>query len=338
MRLSPAMMRDRLAFALASRLAEVDVLGQAIAVMRSGAPRSFEVECRAPWGRRYPAVPGAGFHVILQGSAWLIPRSGEPRALGLGDVVLLPHGTPHGMADRPDAPLREMDPAPGEPLVSYRATLGPDGPGPDAPPTAMLCGSYPLDRSRPHPLVADLPEVVHVPARLGRHQALRGAVDLLAAELQAVRPGSAVAVAALLDLILVQILRAWFAEQPDEGWGAALADPAVSAALRLIHARPERPWTVAGLAAEVGLSRAAFARRFRELVGWAPLNYLTWWRMMIAARLLRDSRAPLGSVARSVGYTSEFAFANAFKREHGIAPGRYRTQHRIEHPPAPMAR
>jgi AraC-like DNA-binding protein len=315
----------------------VDVLSQAIVVMRSGAPRSFEVECHAPWGRRYPAVAGAGFHVILQGSAWLIPRDGEPRTLGLGDVVLLPHGTPHGMADRPDTPLREMDhDEPAEPVGSYRVTIGPDGPGTSAPPTAMLCGSYVLDRSRTHPLVADLPEVVHIPARLGRHPELRAAVDLLAAELQAVRTGSGVAVTALLDLMLVQILRAWYDERPDSGWGAALADPAVSTALRLIHTHPERPWTVAGLAAEVGLSRAAFARRFRELVAWAPLNYLTWWRMVLAARMLRDSHAPLATIARRVGYTSEFAFANAFKREHGIAPGRYRADHRSA-PPAVAA-
>jgi AraC-like DNA-binding protein len=190
--------------------------------------------------------------------------------------------------------------------------------------TVMLCGLYRLDHARPHPLIRDLPEVVHLPARLGQHPELRASVDLLAFELQAARTGAGVAVTALLDLLLVQILRAWYEGQPADGWGAALADPAISAALQLIHHHPDQQWTVAKLGAEAGLSRAAFARRFRELVDLAPLAYLTWWRMTLAARLLRESDEPLSAVARQVGYAAEFAFANAFKREYGIAPGRYR--------------
>jgi AraC-like DNA-binding protein len=91
-----------------------------------------------------------------------------------------------------------------------------------------------------------------------------------------------------------------------------------------MHNDPARAWTVAALAAEAGLSRAPFARRFTELVGRPPLTYLTWWRMLTASRLLRDSDAPLNVVAAQVGYTSEFAFAHAFKRAYGTAPGRYR--------------
>jgi AraC-like DNA-binding protein len=137
-------------------------------------------------------------------------------------------------------------------------------------------------------------------------------------------------VPALLDMLLLYILRAWLDERPHHGsatgWAAALGDPAVSAALQEIHNDPARPWTVEGLGARAGLSRAAFARRFTALVGRPPLAYLTWWRMTTAARLLRRSDAPLHVVAEQVGYSSEFAFANAFKREYGIAPGRYRRQ------------
>jgi len=127
--------------------------------------------------------------------------------------------------------------------------------------------------------------------------------------------------------LLLYILRAWFDEQPMEvttGWAAALNDPATTAALRAIHRDPAHPWTVATLAAEAGLSRAPFARRFNDLVGQPPLTYLTWWRMITAGRLLRASDASLNVVAGQVGYTSEFAFANAFKRSYGVAPGRYR--------------
>ncbi|MGH3242537.1 MAG: helix-turn-helix transcriptional regulator, partial [Spirillospora sp.] len=107
-------------------------------------------------------------------------------------------------------------------------------------------------------------------------------------------------------------------------WTAALQDPAVATALRGIHHEPERPWTVQSLADAAQLSRAAFARRFAELAGTPPLTYLTWWRMTIAARLLRTTDLPLRSVADRVGYASDFAFAKAFRREYGESPGRFR--------------
>ncbi|MFD0571360.1 helix-turn-helix transcriptional regulator [Kitasatospora gansuensis] len=134
-------------------------------------------------------------------------------------------------------------------------------------------------------------------------------------------------------MLLLFVLRAWFDRPPPStqggpalGWAAALGDPAISAALDAIHRTPEAPWTVETLATRGGLSRAAFAKRFSATVGRPPLGYLTWWRLTTAARLLRESDSPLGVVAERVGYGSEFAFANAFKREYGIAPGRYRRQ------------
>jgi transcriptional regulator GlxA family with amidase domain len=161
---------------------------------------------------------------------------------------------------------------------------------------------------------------------LVRHQALRTAVEMLAAELESARPGADVAVTALLDLLLVHLLRAWFEDNADLAWGAALVDPAVFTALRAMHAEPARPWTVEELGALHGMSRAAFARRFKRLVGQGPLGYLTWWRMTLAADLLASSTAPLSAVCRQVGYTSQFAFANAFRREYGMAPGRHRSR------------
>lgn len=194
--------------------------------------------------------------------------------------------------------------------------------------TIMLCGAYLLDRSRAHPLLGDLPDVIHLPARVGRHLRLHAAVDLLGAELEQPRPGSDAMLPALLEVLLLHILRAWFDDKSAHGaatgWAAALRDSAVATALRAIHGDPSRQWTVEELGAQAGLSRAAFARRFAALVGQPPLAYLTWWRMTLAARLLRDSDAPLAAVARMVGYASEFAFAHAFKRGYGSAPGGFR--------------
>lgn len=286
------------------------MLSDAIAVMRTGRPHASRTQQVAPWGVRFPPQDGAGFHAVLHGSGYVIPAGGAPLAMAAGDVVFLPHGLGHAIAETPTTPLHEA-----------RWMVSGTGTGAR---TELLCGAYQLDRSRTHPLVAQLPEVVHLHA--GRHPALRGALDLLARE-AGTAPGADAATSALLDLLLVYIVRAWYDEQPAAaatGWSAALGDPAVAEALRAIHGRPERPWTVQSLAASAGLSRAPFARRFTETVGSPPLTYLTWWRMTTAARLLRESDRPLRAVAARVGYVSEFAFAKAFKREFGVAPGRYR--------------
>ncbi|MCX4821307.1 AraC family transcriptional regulator [Streptomyces sp. NBC_01142] len=316
----------------------MDVLSDAIAAMRTGRPHSSRTVKSAPWGVRFPASDGAGFHVVLQGTAWLLrPGAADPVRLGPGDVVFLAHGYGHGLADAPDTPLQD-------------AELAPDGSWPALPDpgpasgerTLLLCGAYQLSRARAHPLLSELPPFVHIPARVGTYPRLRAAVDLLGAELADPSPGSDSIVPALLDTLLVYLLRTWWIQERPErtggtgtmseqkrmegpgGWAGALRDPAVTAALQAIHREPSRPWTVEELGAEAGLSRAAFARRFTTLVGQPPLAYLTWWRMTTAGRLLREADTPLRAVAERSGYTSEFSFAKAFKREYGMPPGQYR--------------
>jgi len=280
----------------------------------------------APFAQRFPAVPSAGFHIVLQGTCWLLSSQGEPIALGPGDVAFLPRGSAHGLADDPSTPVSE----PPTTLTGVRDGRD-DETSADRPPTVvMLCGAYLLDRSGPHPLLNDLPEVIHLPTRVGRHRELSVAVELLGVELDGdARPGSDTILLTLLDLLLLYILRAWFEEQrvsghSATGWAAALHDPAVAAALRAIHGDPGRPWTVEELGARARLSRAAFARRFTHLIGQPPLTYLTWWRMTTAARLLRTSDAPVNTIAQQVGYSSQYTFTHAFKRQYGSPPGSYR--------------
>ncbi|MFB7448112.1 AraC family transcriptional regulator [Streptomyces sp. NPDC056194] len=315
----------------------MDVLSDVVAVTRTGRPRSAYVRWHAPWGQEFSSVPGsAGFQVVLQGSCWLLPADTEPVHLGTGDVVFLPHGKGHILADSPETPVATPacdpddpdDPDDPEPYGAY-ASDSVDRSGDGGPVTVLLCGAYQLDPSRAHPLLLSLPDLIHLPAHPGRRAELGLAVKLLAAELETPSLGTDAAVPALLDTLLLYILRIWFDERPlrgghTTGWAAALNDPPVTAALHAIHRDPAAPWTVAKLAAEAGLSRAPFAKRFARLVGQPPLAYLTWWRMTTAARLLRASDAPLRSVAAQVGYTSEYAFAHTFKRAHGTPPGTYR--------------
>ncbi|MBO2454057.1 AraC family transcriptional regulator [Actinomadura barringtoniae] len=316
----------------------MDVLSDVIAVMRRGEPRSALVEWRAPWGQQFRSVPGAaGFQVILRGSCWLIPADGgtPPLQLAVGDVVFLPHGGEHALADSPTTPIAPYicDPQDGGRFEQRYASppVGLASGDGDQASTVTLCGAYEMDPARVHPLLTDLPEIVHLPARLGHRPEIRSAVELLGAELQSPRLGADAIVPALLDMLLLYILRAWLDEQPGRGettgWAGALNDPGIGGAIHAIHNEPERAWTVEELGARARMSRASFARRFTALVGRPPLAYLTWWRMTMAARLLTESDAPLGTVAAKVGYGSEFAFANAFKREYGIAPGRYRRGH-----------
>lgn len=154
--------------------------------------------------------------------------------------------------------------------------------------TVILSCGYRLNLDRTHPILGSLPGVIHLPATLGSHPELRAAVELLAAEIDSPRPGTDTVVSSLLDMLQLYVLRAYF-ETEDE------------------------LCTLSG-----------FARRFTGLVGQPPLAYLTWWRLMSGARMLRESDASVAEVAERVGYGSEFAFGNAFKREFGVAPGRYR--------------
>jgi AraC-like DNA-binding protein len=296
-------------------LVDVDVLSDVISSLRIGEPGFARAELRSPWGMRFPASPGtAGFTVVLSGSCWLMVDGADPVAAGPGDVIFAPRGDGHGLVDDPATPLVE-------------ATHPPDPPagGGDV---VTLCGGYRLDPHRTHPLLADIPAVLHLPARVGRHDDLRTTLDALGREIETPRPGGAALVPLLLDMLLLHILRAWFTDQRPApggaGWATALGDRSVSAALHAIHRDPAHGWTVQSLAKEAGLSRAAFARRFTAATRQPPLTYLTWWRLTTAARLLRDTDASLDQVAARIGYSSQFALANAFKREYGVPPGRFR--------------
>jgi AraC-like DNA-binding protein len=188
--------------------------------------------------------------------------------------------------------------------------------------TVMLIGTYHAPGEISERLLAALPQLI----------VLRGVdwesplVPLLADEIVKDDPGQEAVLDRLLDLLLIASLRAWFARPEAEApaWYRAHDDPVVGRALRMIHNNPDHPWTVATLAAEIGISRAALARRFTELVGEPPMTYLTGWRLALAADLLREPDATVGAVARQVGYASPFALSAAFKRVRGISPREHR--------------
>ncbi|MBI1758952.1 MAG: AraC family transcriptional regulator [Actinobacteria bacterium] len=308
-----------------------DIVADVVAATRRGTAVYSRSRLHAPWGISIPAGAFASVHVVTAGACWLVSEAGEPIHLTRGDVVLVSSGLAHALVDTPGRPVRPLAELIGGPLEKAPPTeLVLDGVGPA---TGLLCGGYLLDPGPRHPLTTMVPPVVHIRAGQARGTGLAAAVDLLSAEVERADPGAPAVVASLVDLLFVYILRAWLAEQSRAcgGWVRVLYDPVVGGALALIHGEPGRPWTVPSLARAVGASRATFSRRFTELTGQSPMAYVTSWRMMVAARLLREHRAPLREIAERVGYDSEFAFARAFKRTIGRAPGHYRADHLGQH-------
>ncbi|THV24321.1 AraC family transcriptional regulator [Glycomyces paridis] len=303
----------------------MDVLSDVMTVLRTGRPIAARFARVAPWANRRPAHPGGfGVQIMVRGSAVLTTESGRTLRLEEGDALLLPLGGAHVIADshgsEPDPPCESG------PLLSgavFRSDV-------EGATHVALCMAYELAPGRSHPLIADLPDLVHLPADATARPEVAAAVALLDEELRVERGGGDTLVHALVDAILMYLLRAMLGNSSlgcrFGGWGDALADRSVGGALTAIHADPARQWTVAALGEVAGLSRSAFSRRFTDLVGQPPLGYLTMWRLTLAARLLSDGDAPLSSVARQVGYASEFAFAAAFKREFGRPPGRFRKE------------
>jgi AraC-like DNA-binding protein len=303
----------------------MDVLADVLAAFRRGPAVAAQTIGHAPWGLRFAQPVGMVFHIALRGHSRLLLPEAEPLALGPGDVVLLTEPPPHILCDDPASAVVDFSPE----MEDHTGVIGRlviPGPGPEA---SLLCGAYLLREHRAPPLLSALPRVIPLPAGVGGSSPLRNAVDLLADEVHRGQAGASAVISALVDALWVYLLRSAVA-QDRPGLGVALADPAVAAALKAIHGEPHFPWTVEGLAAEGGFARAAFARRFHDRVGEPPLTYLTRWRMDLAARYLREGEEPLRAVAREVGYHSEYAFAKAFKRAHGTAPGTYRRTIRAE--------
>ncbi|MFC4949135.1 AraC family transcriptional regulator [Pseudonocardia sp. GCM10023141] len=301
----------------------MDVLTDLLQRSRARGAAFSHSTARGDWGVQFPRGAKLAIHGILGGEAFAWTDSpADARRVLAGDLVLVRGPSSQQMAHAPGAPVVPFDKHP--PTGPFGGANKMDFGSGSGHPTTFFCGAYTFDGNLFDGLLSGLPDLTVVRARAG--SGLRATLDVFAGELLQQTPGQQVLLDSLLDVILVQALReqltADLESAPD--WYRAMSDPGIGAALRAIHNAPHRPWTVAGLAAEAALSRASFARRFTVLLGLAPLTYVTNWRMALAREQLRDGDAGLAAVARSLGYASEFSFAAAFKRHHGVAPGRWR--------------
>ena len=274
------------------------------------------------WGWWSAETPGAAFHAVTAGTVWIAPEGGDPVQLLPGDLLLLPSGGAHALASDPETLARTSPQRSDDPLVAGDGTVRM---GRGSARTHILCAHYAHDPVTSAPLLAALPPVLLLRGQ-GEDEGLAETVRLVGRELAAPRPGSPVVLARLIDVLLVQALRAWLAREDDTAASPlhAVRDPAVSAAMALIDAAPGDAWTVTRLARESAVSRATLARRFPAILGETPAAYLTRRRLDLAARRLRDTDDTLEVIAQHVGYTSVYAFSRAFRRQQGVPPGRFR--------------
>ena len=310
----------------------MDPLSDLLRVVRLDGAYFFAVEAAAPWSVDTVAarelsprvMPHAehliSYHIITEGHCFGGLHGQAPIELSPTDVIVFPHGDAHLISSERG---KKFDPnINSTQLVRYPSTarIGSDGP----PTTSFICGFLGCDRGPFNPLLASLPHVMHL--RGMSKNWIGGFTQQLIDESRSERAGSESVLTRLAEVMFIEVLRRYVDELPpgQTGWLAGLQDEVVGRVLMLLHSRPAHPWTLPDLAREASASRSALAERFTAIIGQPPIQYLTQWRMQVAANLLVQSGAKVSAIGAQVGYESEAAFSRAFKKATGLAPGAWR--------------
>jgi AraC-like DNA-binding protein len=285
-------------------------------------------EFTAPWALRLPASDFAHFYICERGQGWIkLEESDSQILLASGDLVIVPHGSAHVLRDNPKSRSISLDML--LKLRSVKDNIIRHGGGGSE--TIAICGSFRFENQTGNPIISLLPKLIHVPHNDSKTGIwLKPMLRVLAHEAQNPSEGSGSIISHLTGIIFVQAVRAWIEMQPQGqgGWLGALRDKHISSTLNVMHQDPSRPWTIAKLAAEVGMSRSPFATKFTSLVGEPPLSYLTHLRMNLAAGYLRNEQLRIREIAERVGYESQASFSNAFKRKFAVSPRGYRDRYK----------
>lgn len=309
----------------------MDVLAHLLYDVRADGALFGRTIMSSPWSVRFADRTPLTLITMLRGQCWILPDDDAPAALGPGDLAIVAGREPFAIADDREmrAPPLCVVHGPDHCTSANGAEIGAElklgvrtcGESLDGP-HVLLTGSYQVGGRVSERLLSVLPRVLVVPDEgdLGPIKALT------VAEIERDDPGQQAVLDRLLDLLLLSALREWFArpEAHPPAWYRALGDAVVGRPLRLLHDEPARPWTVAALAKEAGVSRATFARRFTALVGEPPMSYLTGWRLSLAVDLLQRTDATVEAIAQQVGYESGFGLSVAFKRVYGTRPSEHR--------------
>lgn len=319
----------------------MDALSDVLQVVRLGGAVYLHGEFTAPWsvaGRANAELCGTflppteriiSYHLVTAGSCWA-KLPGEPDSalqVHAGELLVVPQGEDHIMASS-----LELEPTSAGPMLSEHLRTAPGellqlSYGGGGASTRLLCGFIACDETASNPLIAMLPRLFKVDMRNDPRSAwLESSLQFAAAEAADWRAGSSIVLGKLSELLFVEAVRRCIESMPAarDGWLAGVRDRFVGRALALVHAQPAHAWTVEELAQRIGLSRSAFSQRFADIVGQPPMQYLTRWRLQLAAKELTGANKPLLAIAAQVGYESEAAFNRAFKREFGMPPSSWR--------------
>jgi AraC-like DNA-binding protein/mannose-6-phosphate isomerase-like protein (cupin superfamily) len=310
----------------------MDLLSDVLDVSGVRGSAGARIAAAGDWGVEWVRDRDAVVYAVTAGIAYLTVVGDAPRLLTAGDVVILATGAAHSLSSAPGVEIHTCDVEAAEAARRHGDLLRL---GDGEAQTQILGASYSHDPAGSAPVLALLPPVIHFRAQQ-LDVGLSDVVRLLGRELA--RPGLAthLVLDRLVDVLLVEILRTWLASSPDAGasWWGVLRDPLLMRAVTRIHEAPDHPWTTEALAREVATSKQTLMRRFQTFAGTTPGEYLTRWRMDLAAHRLRDTDDALERIAADVGYTSVYAFSRAFRRERSVPPGRYRTESRGSGRPA----
>jgi AraC-like DNA-binding protein/mannose-6-phosphate isomerase-like protein (cupin superfamily) len=276
----------------------------------------------APWGLDVVQDENSQFWRLVSGSCTVGSPDGRIIELAPGDLVFVPHGSAHWIADKSTS-LRMPSP---EFVKARRAGIPVFNNGGDV--TTLIAGHFEFDYQPLHPFLKDLPTIIHIRQYVTENQLLlKQVTQLMLEELNNEKPGSRVMLKSLSEIMFVNIIRAYLDLEhsgPGCGFLSALNDPRISKALKLMQDSPQNDWTLESLASEIGMSRSVFFNRFKKLVHETPLSYLTNWRIRQAQRLLMTDNSNISEIAANVGYQSESAFNRIFKSKTGQSPAAYR--------------
>ncbi len=313
----------------------MDALSDVLRAVRLTGAVFFDFRGSDPWVAETPPgasivgtiFPGAehlmAYHVVTQGGCWGGLHGEPPLRLSAGDIILFPHGDAHAMSSVPglrSSPDLGLFRRPSEGQLPFTLSIG----DVEADAAHVVCGFLGCDARPFNPLLAALPRVIRVSDPAG---GVVGAFARFAlAESKERRLGGECVLGRLSELMFVDVVRRYLETLPADrtDWLSGLRDQFVGRALSALHRSPARDWTIETLARDVGLSRSALAERFTQYVGQPPMQYLTHWRMQLAANQLLSGRDGVAAIAEEVGYESEAAFSRAFKKVVGVPPSQWR--------------
>jgi AraC-like DNA-binding protein len=323
----------------------MDVLSEVLKVVKLEGAIYYNAEFFSPWCFRAPPSSvlaphfstGGGhviiYHLVTEGQGFAGLERSNRVPFSAGDVIVFPHGDSHVLGNgahlEPVDQEREL-----HRILAQGLKLARAGGGGEV--TKLVCGYMSCDPQLSRVFLAGLPGIFRVSIRDGAAgQWLENSIRFSVEEAGASRAGGETVLAKLSEVLFIETLRRYIAEQPPEqtGWLAGVRDPEVGKALALMHRHPARPWTIADLAGDVGLSRSVLAERFRHYLDEPPMSYLTRWRLQLGAQALKSSSRSVAEIAAEVGYESEAAFNRAFKREYRLPPARFRHEFRAGEPP-----